>query len=201
MSSVPIVQGVAVDPHQKMMSSSSSGPPVVVAAVGGDDYGTTSTTTYHQQQQQYEGMLHTKQPNQFRDVFWAILFVGHFIPLVLYAIYSMANNDNNGNDDNAAQQWDGTTPITIGPHLVWLSMTALASIGLSSLSLEGMMRHAEILVKISLIFSVGFSGLLGIMGLLSGQILMAVLGFLSFVIGYVTIIILYVIRQEYIIAV
>ena len=198
MSSVPIVQGVAVDPHQKMMSSSSSGPPVVVAAVGGDDYGTTSTTTYHQQQQQYEGMLHTKQPNQFRDVFWAILFVGHFIPLVLYAIYSMANND--VNNDNAAQQGDGTTPITIGPHLVWLSMTALASIGLSSLSLEGMMRHAEILVQISLIFSVGFSGLLGIMGLLSGQILMAVLGFLSFVIGYV-IIILYVIRQEYIIAV
>lgn len=182
MSSVPIVQGVAVDPHQKQASA-----PVVVAADGYagyhdsdpmavpiNDYGSS------QQQQQYQGMLHTKQPNQFRDVFWAILFVGHFVPLVLYAIYSSATGEANNNNADAAG-----TPISVGPHLFWLSVTALVSVALASFSLEGMMRHADVLVKISLVFSVCFSGLIGVFGILSGQTLMAVLGFFSFAVGYV----------------
>lgn len=174
MSSVPIVQGVAVDPNNNNKNT------VVVAAEPAytgyqdspvTDYG--GTTSSHSQ---YQGMQHTKQPNQFRDVFWAILFVGHLIPLVLYATYVTSSSD----DDNNA-----TSPITVGPHLVWLSTTALVSVGLASLSLEGMMHFADILVKISLIFSVCFSGLLGVYGILSGQMLMTILGFVSFAIGYV----------------
>ena len=166
MSSVPIVQGVAVDGSGKAANLVPSQDVYYV------DPMTAPINDYGSGQQQHG--MHTKQPNQFRDVFWAILFIGHLVPLVMYAIYSSTQEDNGG---------DQAAPISVGPHIVWLSVVALVSVGLASVSLEGMMRHADVLVKISLIFSVVFSGLLGVYGLMIGQLMMTIMGFLSCAIG------------------
>jgi len=175
MSSVPIVQGVAVDPNSKQQQQQ----PVVVQGIPNNnhdayvDYGSAE----QQQQQPLTGGMHAQQPNQFRDVIWAILFIGHFVPLAMYAIFS-----NSSSSDNDEQEGGGTA-LELQPHLFWLSTVALVSIGLASFSFGGMMSQAELLVKVSLVFSVFCSGLLGVFGLLSGQTLMAVLGFFSLAIG------------------
>lgn len=160
MSSVPIVQGVAVD-HPRNKTGEEA--PYQHAE------GTPINVNYA------DGQQHTKQPNQFRDVIWAVLFIGHFVPLILYALFSTNQNQQGGGG--------GSEPISLSPHLFWLSVSALVSIGLSSISLEAMMRHADVLVKIALVFSVAFSLVVGILGLMSGQMLMTILGFVSFAIG------------------
>lgn len=165
MSSVPIVQGVVVSQPGK------ANPGVPTTDVYHADM-TPPMNDYGSGQPQ-QGM-HQKQPNQFRDVFWAILFIAHFIPLIMYAVYTSTQEESDG---------DQVTPISIGPHIVWLSIVAAVSVGLASISLEGMMHFADTLVKVSLIFSVIFSGLIGVFGLMSGQIIMAIMGFLSCAIG------------------
>ena len=169
MSSIPIVQGFAVEEPGKSSSTTyqnaaSEGSPII-------------NVQYADGQQQ--GMQHTKQPNQFRDVFWAILFIGHFIPLILYALYSSGDEEYGNGNNNAG----GSGSISLGPHLFWLSTLALVAVGLSSISLEGMMRYTDSLVKVALIFSVLFSLAIGVFGLMAGQLLMGILGFVSFAIG------------------
>ena len=167
MSNIPIVQGVTVDPTGK--SPSAPYQTMAVPMYTQDDYG-------NQQQQTNNGMQHAKQPNQFRDVIWAVLFLAHLIPVVLYAIYATTQQQ---------QQEDGgeSSTITIGPHLYWISIVALVAVGLATLSLDGMMRYADALVKTALVFSVCFSLLIGVLGVMSGNILMAILGFVSFAFG------------------
>lgn len=167
MSTVPIVQGVAV-PHDKTptadyVSAGYQQNPMTVPinAAAADDYGSG----------QQLGM-HAKQPNQFRDSIWAILFVLHFIPLGFYA-YSVQ-----GNNEDA--EGEGGASINIAAHATWIGVTALVSIGLSTFSLEGMMRNATGLIKFSLIVSVVLGGLFAIYGLMSGQIFFAVLACLNF---------------------
>jgi hypothetical protein len=161
MSTIPIVQGVTVDPTGKPSAPYQN--PMAVPMYATEDYGG--------QQDGNNGMQHAKQPNQFRDVIWAVLFIAHLIPVILYALYS------------TTQQENGESSITIGPHIYWISIVALVSVGLSTLSLDGMMRYADALVKTALIFSVFFSLLIGVLGAMSGNILMAILGFVSFAFG------------------
>jgi len=171
MSTVPIVQRVAVaNPHDKTPTSNyvvASGyqqnpmtEPINAAAA--EDYGGNG---------QQLGM-HAKQPNQFRDSIWAILFILHFIPLGYYA-YSVQGNE----------QEEGGASINIAAHTFWISVVALVSVGLSTFSLEGMMRNATGLIKFSLVFSVCSWALFGVYGLMIGQILFTILSFVSFAIG------------------
>jgi len=177
MSTIPIVPAaVAEGPSGKNNISSANAHPY-------QNYNDTTVVEaedFHGNLlQQQPGMQHEKQPNQLKDVFWAILFLLHFIPLILYALFSSSSDEgqNNNNGGNSLPS------INVGPHLFWLSVVALVSVGLSSLSLEGMMRHADVLVKISLVFSVLFSALIAVFGILSGNLLMSILGAASFAIG------------------
>lgn len=173
MSTVPIVQGVAVaNPHDKAPTSDyvASGyqqNPMTVPfnAAAAEDYGGNGG--------QQLGM-HAKQPNKFRDSLWAILFLLHFVPLGLYA-YSVQG-------DNEEAEGGGAS-INIAAHISWISIVALVSVGLSTFSLEGMMRNATGLIKFSLVVTVCLWPLFGIYGLMSGQMLLAVLSFVSFAIG------------------
>jgi hypothetical protein len=162
MSNIPIVQGVTVDPTGKSPSAPYQNPMAVPMYSGTEDYGGNNN-----------GMQHAKQPNQFRDVFWAVLFIAHLIPVVFYALYMTTTQQDGGE----------TSTITIGSHIYWISIVALVSVGLSTLSLDGMMRYADTLVKTALIFSVCFSLLIGVLGAMSGNILMAILGFVAFAFG------------------
>jgi hypothetical protein len=57
------------------------------------------------------------------------------------------------------------------------------AIGLATLALSFMYKFASAMVKISLIFSVLSSALIGVLGAMTGDVLLIVMGFAGFLIG------------------
>jgi hypothetical protein len=166
MSQIPVVQGVAVS-----ASPGYSQPPTYdqdaptygqeshyVADTGGD----------------FNGVKGEEQPRKFNDAAFAFLFVAHLI--VMFVVLSMGTASfaqNNGGGDGS--DYSGVIWCTL--------MCGLVAVGLSTVALGFMFKFAMELVKTALIFSVVSSLVIGVMGLTSGNMLMTVLGFLSFAIG------------------
>lgn len=112
------------------------------------------------------------QPKAFQDMFFGILFYAHLIViLVMMGIYGNTNSYNGGNSKLIAAV--GTVA----------SVSSVFAAVLGSATLGFMMKFAKELVKMSLIFSVCMSLTVGVLGLMWGQILTAIMGFLSFAIG------------------
>lgn len=150
---IPIVQGVAV----------SSG--------GGNAPYSSAPTGYEPDQavQDFNGVKGTPQPKKWNDVIFAILFWAHLAVMVV--ILSMGTVQYQGGGENYT-----------GIVICVLACGGLAIL-LATLALSFMYKFASLMVKIALIFSVASSLLIGIMGIMSGDILLAIMGFAGFAIG------------------
>jgi hypothetical protein len=161
---IPVVQGVAV----------SNGPDTSYASYHG---GNSDSDPLHRKNGNYDQVadiqvLEERRPRQFQDVGWAIAFYIHLAVMLVFLFIGLANN--NGN-------W-----AQGGSHgaVIWLvTVCGLTGIVMATLALSVMFRHADTLVQIALVFSVLTSLAIGIMGFVTGSILMGVLGLLSFAIG------------------
>jgi hypothetical protein len=153
---IPIVQGEAVpaEPYNKPDPTASYDPYVHE----GD-----ATVTFSQPQQQ--------QPKQWNDAFWAVLFYAHLIAMITLCSLNIANTD--------YEQVDGS----FNGLLYVVGLCAFVAIGLSSAMLSVMMKYAETFTKMALIFSVAMSGVVAVLGLLSGQMLMGIVGCVMFAAG------------------
>jgi hypothetical protein len=105
-----------------------------------------------------------------QDVIWAIFFYIHLF--VMVGIIGMGLSQ--------VQDIQGGS---YGSTIFLVVLSGLVAIGLSILSLSLMMKNTICLVKTALIFSVVTSGMVGLMALMSGDVLMGVLGVVSFVLG------------------
>mmetsp|Transcript_13614 Transcript_13614/g.19473 ORF Transcript_13614/g.19473 Transcript_13614/m.19473 type:complete len:492 (-) Transcript_13614:128-1603(-) len=120
----------------------------------------------------YNGFKGTQQPMAYNDLFFALLFYVHLAVMavvLLFAIGSVNGGENNGYD------YTGVIYATV--------VCAVFAVGMSTLALGFMMRNATELVKLSLFFSILCNFVVGILGVMSGQILMGAVGLLCFAIS------------------
>lgn len=157
---IPIVQGVTVDdaraaPYTQNYSS-----------YGASDSDYKDYTSVQVLEERRENV-----PRQFQDVCWAIAFYLHLFAMIVIISIGLANNQGSLMEGGYGA-------------IIWLVVVCGASaIGMATLALTFMFRNAEILVQIALVFSVCTSLAMGIVGFVTGSILMGVLGMLSFAIG------------------
>lgn len=189
MSQVPIVQGVAVpsggytqQPSYGQQQQSSYGQQnqsyeqQPYNQQGSNNYGQSgggfgsSAQAYQPAPSEFNGVKGEPQTKQYQDVLWSVLFFIHLAVMAVIMI-SMTGNVSNENGYNYS-------------GVVWcVSMCALVAVGLSSIALGFMMQFATELVKMALIFSVCCSLAMAIMGVMAGQMMMALMGFASFALG------------------
>mmetsp|Transcript_18977 Transcript_18977/g.28303 ORF Transcript_18977/g.28303 Transcript_18977/m.28303 type:complete len:495 (-) Transcript_18977:253-1737(-) len=168
-----------------------SDPPVVQGVVIGEavpppadgKWGNTEPSGDYVQEdyaREFNGLKGEHQPKRFHDVFWGILFVAHlgFMGYLLYE--TLTNSFANGDDEADIADYVELDYSGVAIHT---SVCAVSAIGISMVSLGFLMRHAKELVKMSLFFSVAMSLAVGVLGLLGGQIYMAVLGFIGAALG------------------
>ena len=148
-------------------------PVVQGFSISSPTHANTSSNNYTEEYgSNFNGQKGEAQPQKFNDVFFAILFYAHlvFMGLLLAASLSGGNGGQGGGD------------FAFG-MVYFCSVCGIFATGLSTVALSFMMQFATSLVKLALFFNIGCSLAIGIIGLMSGAILMAVLGFLSFFIG------------------
>mmetsp|Transcript_61449 Transcript_61449/g.73004 ORF Transcript_61449/g.73004 Transcript_61449/m.73004 type:complete len:500 (-) Transcript_61449:263-1762(-) len=125
---------------------------------------------------EFDGNKGQVQPRRFRDVGFAVAFVIHIlVVLALLVVYGdgMQYVGGDGGGGNSGTASLVTVVVVCG----------LFSFGVSIVSLGVMMKFATQLVKMALIFSVAMSGVVAVLGFMSGQLMMAILGALSFAVG------------------
>ena len=158
MSTIPIVQGERVNPG----------------------YGKDASTPYQSQEQDYVHVdsaipspeLRQNPPKQFKDVIWALIFIGHLVAMVVVCSLGITNEGgvNNG--------------VGVNSSIVALvSVSGIVAVGITFAALSFMMNHTELLIQVALIFSVLSSLAVCILGFMTGSILMGCLGLFSFAIG------------------
>jgi len=112
------------------------------------------------------------QPREYQDMFFGILFYAHLIAMfAMWIMYGQTSSNGGGNSKLIA---------AVG---MVASVSCVFAAALSSAALGLMMKFAKELVKMSLVFSACMSLTVGVLGLMWGQILTAVMGFLSFALG------------------
>ena len=153
---IPIVQGTEVP----------SGGEVAQA------HPTTSYATYDNAGSDFKPQIQEQQHQQpqFRDGIWAVLFVVHLVAIIVIISLNISNMEVGIGDT-----YNG---------VIWLvGVTGVTSIGVGSAALSLMMRYATELVKISLVATVIMGGIVGVLGIMSGQMMMGVMGLLMFAVG------------------
>ena len=121
---------------------------------------------------EFNGSKGNRQPNQFNDVFFGVLFFCHLAVMGVLLVSSLGGGGgyyNNGGD--------------VSGIVYACSVCGVFSAGLSTIALGFMMRFATALIKTALFFSVASSLALAILGLASGNLLMGILGLVSFAFG------------------
>jgi len=176
MSNVPIVQGVTVSGQQHQQSSSpysyhqAPADPAAAANPVSDGY---KAEYDHARQALTEALpndVDAPPPKQCNDVFWAVLFVAHLVAVLVVIGIGMS-------------QADLSSGTGYGNIIFMVSVSALAAVVLSTFCLTFMMKNAEILVQTALLFSVCSGLAIGIVGFMTGSMLMGFIGIGSFVIG------------------
>eukprot|EP00978_Attheya_sp_CCMP212_P041516 scaffold238929_cov58-Attheya_sp.AAC.1 len=173
-NAIPIVQGVAVSApsqQQKQYSGTSAAaynnyenphgaplspfvPQHEVDDVGGE----------------FNGVKGTVQPKKYNDVGFAVAFYAHLV-VMAYFLLASAGGQGDGNGYNYA-------------GVAWcVCVCGIFALGLSTVALSFMMKFTRELIKIALFFSIGMSLATGIFGAISGQVMMAVMGFISAAFG------------------
>ena len=123
----------------------------------------------------WDGRGHV-QESKCRDPLFAILFYVTVIAMVgIAAAYGPSAVETGGNDAANPEEYSG--------YLIASVIIVLISFVMSGAGLSVMMCIPETLIKVSLIFSVIMAGVWMIMAFLSGQVLMAILGAVFFLIS------------------
>ena len=120
----------------------------------------------------FNGYKGQPQPKKFNDVFFAFLFFVHLAAMACalpMALSAQQNGGGNGGD--------------IGSIIYFVCVCGVFATGLTTVSLGFMMQFSNQLVKTALIFQVFTSLACAILGLMSGNIMMAIMGGLSFLIS------------------
>lgn len=171
---IPIVQGVSVSqqPYQPTNTSDPTGgyyQQAPTASNQGSPY--SKPNNYNNPVIVEEDHHHHASPErQYRDVIWAILFLVHLVVVIVLIAMGMSTIDLSSGSDYS--------------QIIFLvSVTSLAAVILSSAALSFMMKNTETLVQTALIFSVLSSLGIGIVGFMTGSILLGCVGLLSFFVG------------------
>ena len=109
-------------------------------------------------------------PKQFRDLIWAIAFYVHLAIMIAWICIGL-------------QSEQGLPASSYTSIISVVGVTGAVAVGISVGSLSFMMKNSIVLVQAALIFSVATSLAIGIVGFMTGSILMGVLGLLSFAVG------------------
>jgi len=137
----------------------------------GDNNNSTAVVQGYVDQGDFNGSKGDRQPKQFNDVFFGVLFFAHLGVMAVLLIQSIAGGyyGNGGGD--------------VSGIVYACSVCGVFAAGLSTVALGFMMRFATALIKTALFFSVASSAALAILGLASGNMLMGILGLVSFAFG------------------
>jgi hypothetical protein len=162
MTSIPIVQGTVVPSGGQYVPSGGQygdSAPYVVAAEDGN---------FAQQSFKNE----TEPQRKFQDVPWAILFIGHLVAMIAVISMNMmgAEGGNGGGGSYSGVIW-------------MVGVTAVVAIFVSCASLSLMMKYPQTIVKTALVFSVGMSLGMAIVGFMTGQMWFGISGLLMFALG------------------
>uniref|UniRef100_A0A7S4NC07 Choline transporter-like protein n=2 Tax=Odontella aurita TaxID=265563 RepID=A0A7S4NC07_9STRA len=159
---IPVVQGVAVPAQPQQYTKPGS------HATGFNEPLTIGSGTI-----EFNGVKGENQPKHFQDVAFAVAFWAH-IAVMLYFLVTYAGAAN-GNGNENGYEYSG---------VIYCCMTCgVFAVGLSTVALGFMMSCATQLIKMALFFSIGLSLAVGVLGAMSGQILLAGMGFLSCAFG------------------
>ena len=171
--SIPIVQGTAVPASESQQYNKSSYGPTTATlpnnreGVFNDQEATAiNFTRYGQSQQQQQ------QPNQFKDVIWAVAFVLHLGAMLFVISTNIANGDGGG---------DASSGSYTGVYIL-VAIAVVISGGLASASIALMMKYPEEMVKAGLVSSGFLVGAIAIMSLMSGSMFAAIISFFFFAI-------------------
>jgi hypothetical protein len=151
MSSVPIVQGRPVP-------------------MGADDVKYNAPSEYAHLNEN-AGDRPDVQPQEYRDVVWAVAFYVHLIAIITVITINIKSAENNA----VASDYSGVFFL--------LGVTAVSTIALGSATLQFMSKYPVQLVQSSLIVTVALSGIIAIMGFVSGDMFAGILGLVFFAIG------------------
>jgi len=176
--SIPIIQGTAVPDHEYQQYDKTSYEPTTASlpnhngGVFNNQEATTINFTNDGQPQH-----HQQQPNQFRDVIWAVAFVLH-LGVILFMISTNIVNGGDG-EGAAAGSYKGI--------YVLVAIAVVVSISLSSASIALMMRYPTEMVKGGLVSSAVLVGAMALMFVLSGSMMAGLMGlfFFGFTLYYV----------------
>jgi len=129
----------------------------------------------------YDGSSGTKgevQPKRFNDVGFAIAFLVHIVFMIGFMIFVpvVAEEGENGGDYDAAN---------IDYQGLWtcIGICSGFAVVLSTFMLTFMMKFANQLVKMALIFTIIMSGVIVILGAMFGQTMLVLFGLLQFFVG------------------
>jgi len=183
----PIIQGTAVPAPGSIPSNNNNnnGNPKETyhASTAGETYyndtgGYGASASAVPFGEQYSHQQQQQQPNQFRDVFWAIAFLIHLGVMIVLISTNLAgqNGNDNGGDDNGG----GAGLDAYGGTFVFVALSVLVSMGLSTSTISLMMKFPAGMVKLGLIFSAFLSGVFALLLLSSGSGLGMILGIFFF---------------------
>lgn len=170
--SIPIVQGTAVPESQYSKNTYSAAATSIPN--NGDNFSNEPTIYDDQPQQVQQYQQPQQQPNQYRDVFWAVSFVLHLGAMLFVISMNIAANNGDGGDGDGISAYTGL--------FILVGICALVSVGLSTATIVLMMRYPTEMVKLGLIFSVVLLGFFAVLAVMSGDMMMTLLGIFFFAI-------------------
>mmetsp|Transcript_33891 Transcript_33891/g.40611 ORF Transcript_33891/g.40611 Transcript_33891/m.40611 type:complete len:471 (-) Transcript_33891:283-1695(-) len=150
-------------------NNATSSIPIVQGVAVNSGHQSNTTTTNEVFDQDFGGSKGETQPKQFNDIFFALLFYAHLGVMGAFLVVSLGLAEQNG------VGYSGIIYLCI--------VCGVFAIGLATVSLGFMMQFATGLVKVALFFSIGCSFAMGIIGLMSGQLIMGIMGLVSFAFG------------------
>jgi len=154
-----VVQGTPVASPENHYSKLSYNNPV--SEPGGFDNEPTTINFNN------EGQAQQQQPEQFRDVVWAVAFVVHLVAMLVVISMNISNGE-----DAAAGSFSGI--------YVLVAIAAVVSIGFSSASIALMMRYPTEMIKLGLVTSAVLMGVMALSFILSGSLFAGIIGLLFF---------------------
>jgi len=168
MSNVPIVQGTVVaQPKQQQAPGGYASAPLDEEGQYGYQQA-TAIPVNEESSGSTTGLVATERG--YRDVVWALLFVGHLIAMLVVIGFGLSNVSLSGGS-------------VYGQILIMVTISAVVALVLSTMTLKFMMDNTQTLVQTALIFSVCSSLAIGIVGFMVGSLFTGIVGIVSFAIG------------------
>ncbi len=134
---------------------------------------TTVATATFDPDSNFNGEKGQVQPKKFNDVIFAVAFYAHLGVMAYLLTVSLSTRQNNNNENNNEN-------LSYSGLIYCISALSVFAVGISTVALGFMMKYSKELVKMALFFSIGSALASGILGFMSGNLLMGILGFFYF---------------------